>query len=211
MNTKKSIAWHHSDQNQHRQISRSCILDDSRIFQSFPADLMKDLTSQPLTVNAHKWSLSVEVRLLVNILMWNLLGLAAPGRWTRAGICFNWTPHMETAGLCRLQTFNAVNLLSDFYKVVSTNTDGKVEFVSTMEGSHTLWAQIYLFILTLKGAALMMGSFFPVLRQRTTTPSTALSGIRRRRPTCGHVPTSHTLGPQSGLASTQRPSSSMKV
>lgn len=67
--------------------------NDSRIFQSFPADLMKDLTSQPLTVNAHKWSLSVE-------------------------------------------TFNAVNLLSDFYKVVSTNTDGKVEFVSTMEAYH---------------------------------------------------------------------------
>lgn len=108
-----------------------------------------------------------------------------------------------------LQAFNTVKLLNAFYKVVSTNTDGNVEFVSTMEGSHTLWAQIYQW--TLKGAALMMGSFFPLLCQRTTIPSTAPSGIRRRRPTCGHVLTSHTLRPQSGQAITQQLSSSMKV
>ncbi|XP_075872204.1 gamma-glutamyl hydrolase [Nelusetta ayraudi] len=64
--------------------------NDSRIFRSFPADLMKALTSQPLTVNAHKWSLALE-------------------------------------------TFNADDRLKDFFKVVSTNTDGEVEFVSTME------------------------------------------------------------------------------
>lgn len=64
--------------------------NDSRIFQSFPADLMKDLTSQPLLVHAHKWSMAME-------------------------------------------TFKTEERLNTFYKVVSTNTDGNVEFVSTME------------------------------------------------------------------------------
>lgn len=41
---------------------------------------MKALTSQPLTVNAHKWSLALEVRSLVKVLVWNPLGLPAPAR-----------------------------------------------------------------------------------------------------------------------------------
>uniref|UniRef100_A0A1A8IBE4 folate gamma-glutamyl hydrolase n=3 Tax=Nothobranchius kuhntae TaxID=321403 RepID=A0A1A8IBE4_NOTKU len=62
----------------------------SRIFQAFPAELMADLSSEPLTVNSHNWSLAV-------------------------------------------LTHNKNDELRKFYKVVSTNTDGNVEFVSTME------------------------------------------------------------------------------
>lgn len=50
-----------------------------------------------------------------------------------------------------------------------------------------------------------------LLRQRTTTRSTALSGIRRRRPSFGRGPTSLTLCLQSWAASTPQLSLSMKV
>lgn len=63
---------------------------ESRLFKGFPDDLMKDLASQPLTENSHKWSLAVK-------------------------------------------TYNTNEKLKKFYKVLSTNTDGKTEFVSTME------------------------------------------------------------------------------
>uniref|UniRef100_A0A3Q3G0E8 folate gamma-glutamyl hydrolase n=1 Tax=Labrus bergylta TaxID=56723 RepID=A0A3Q3G0E8_9LABR len=61
---------------------------DSRLFKGFPAELMKDLASEPLTANVHKWSIS---------------------------------------------THETNEELNNFYKVLSTNTDGRVEFVSTME------------------------------------------------------------------------------
>ncbi|XP_042366323.1 gamma-glutamyl hydrolase [Plectropomus leopardus] len=63
---------------------------NSRMFQDFPADLMEDLASEPLTANAHKWSVTV-------------------------------------------QTQNTNEELRNFYKVLSTNTDGETEFVSTVE------------------------------------------------------------------------------
>ncbi|KAM6971634.1 gamma-glutamyl hydrolase [Tautogolabrus adspersus] len=63
---------------------------DSRMFKGFPAELMKDLTSEPLTANAHKWSIAVS-------------------------------------------THETNEELRNFYKVLSTNTDGRIEFVSTME------------------------------------------------------------------------------
>ncbi|XP_029001713.1 gamma-glutamyl hydrolase isoform X2 [Betta splendens] len=62
----------------------------SRMFKEFPAELMKDLASDPLTENSHKWSLS-------------------------------------------LLTYNTNEELKTFYKVLSTNTDGQTEFVSTVE------------------------------------------------------------------------------
>ncbi|XP_019122532.2 gamma-glutamyl hydrolase [Larimichthys crocea] len=62
----------------------------SRMFKGFPAELMKDLSSQPLTENSHKWSLAV-------------------------------------------LTYNTNEELKKFYKVLSTNTDGDTEFVSTVE------------------------------------------------------------------------------
>uniref|UniRef100_A0A3Q3G2L3 folate gamma-glutamyl hydrolase n=1 Tax=Labrus bergylta TaxID=56723 RepID=A0A3Q3G2L3_9LABR len=62
--------------------------NDSRLFKGFPAELMKDLASEPLTANVHKWSIS---------------------------------------------THETNEELNNFYKVLSTNTDGRVEFVSTME------------------------------------------------------------------------------
>lgn len=31
------------------------------MFKDFPAELMKDLASEPLTANAHRWSLAVSV------------------------------------------------------------------------------------------------------------------------------------------------------
>ncbi|KAE8279683.1 Gamma-glutamyl hydrolase [Larimichthys crocea] len=62
----------------------------SRIFKGFPAELMEDLASEPLTDNSHKWSVS-------------------------------------------MLTYNTTEELKNFYKVLSTNTDGDTEFVSTME------------------------------------------------------------------------------
>ncbi|KAM9332179.1 gamma-glutamyl hydrolase-like [Pholidichthys leucotaenia] len=62
----------------------------SRLFRDFPAKLMEDLASQPLTENSHKWSLA-------------------------------------------MLTYNTTEELRNFYKVLSTNTDGNIEFVSTME------------------------------------------------------------------------------
>lgn len=62
----------------------------SRMFKDFPAELMEDLASEPLTENSHKWSVS-------------------------------------------MSTYNETEELRNFYKVLSTNTDGKVEFVSTVE------------------------------------------------------------------------------
>ncbi|XP_070708855.1 gamma-glutamyl hydrolase [Pempheris klunzingeri] len=63
---------------------------DSRMFKAFPADLMEDLASKPLTENSHRWSLA-------------------------------------------LLTYNTNEELKKFYKVLSTNTDGNIEFVSTVE------------------------------------------------------------------------------
>ncbi|XP_028288628.1 gamma-glutamyl hydrolase [Parambassis ranga] len=63
---------------------------DSRMFQGFPAELMEDLASEPLTENSHKWSLAT-------------------------------------------LTYNTNAELKKFYKVLSTNTDGQIEFVSTVE------------------------------------------------------------------------------
>lgn len=34
----------------------------SRMFEGFPAELMEDLASEPLTANVHKWSVSLSVR-----------------------------------------------------------------------------------------------------------------------------------------------------
>ncbi|XP_054863098.1 gamma-glutamyl hydrolase isoform X2 [Amphiprion ocellaris] len=63
---------------------------DSRMFKGFPAELMKDLASEPLTENSHQWSLAT-------------------------------------------LTYNTSEELQKFYKVLSTNTDGQTEFVSTVE------------------------------------------------------------------------------
>uniref|UniRef100_A0A452UEK5 folate gamma-glutamyl hydrolase n=1 Tax=Ursus maritimus TaxID=29073 RepID=A0A452UEK5_URSMA len=63
----------------------------SRMFQNFPAVLLKSLSTEPLTANFHKWSLSV----------------------------MNFTMNEE---------------LKKFFNVLTTNTDGKTEFISTMEG-----------------------------------------------------------------------------
>ncbi|KAM8731594.1 gamma-glutamyl hydrolase [Acanthopagrus schlegelii] len=64
--------------------------NSSKMFQEFPAELMGDLASEPLTENSHKWSVTTS-------------------------------------------TFNSTEELKAFYKVLTTNTDGQVEFVSTME------------------------------------------------------------------------------
>ncbi|XP_017269574.1 gamma-glutamyl hydrolase [Kryptolebias marmoratus] len=63
---------------------------DSRIFKTFPTELMAALSSEPLTENSHQWSLGID-------------------------------------------TYNTNEELRKFYKVLSTNTDGNTEFVSTVE------------------------------------------------------------------------------
>lgn len=65
-------------------------IKDSRMFKGFPAELMKDLASEPLTENSHQWSLA-------------------------------------------LSTYNTNEELKMFYRALSTNTDGRIEFVSTVE------------------------------------------------------------------------------
>lgn len=63
----------------------------SRMFQNFPADLLKSLSTEPLTANFHKWSLS-------------------------------------------MKNFTTNEKLKMFFNVLTTNTDGTTEFISTMEG-----------------------------------------------------------------------------
>uniref|UniRef100_A0A4W4DVG0 folate gamma-glutamyl hydrolase n=2 Tax=Electrophorus electricus TaxID=8005 RepID=A0A4W4DVG0_ELEEL len=65
-------------------------LKQSRMFEDFPDDLMTSLTTEPLTENSHKWSLTTK-------------------------------------------RFNGNEKLRKFYRILSTNTDGQTEFVSTME------------------------------------------------------------------------------
>ncbi|XP_060925999.1 gamma-glutamyl hydrolase-like [Limanda limanda] len=62
----------------------------SRLFRSFPKDVLRSLTEENITANFHKWSLSTK-------------------------------------------NFSANPTLKKFYKVLSTNHDGKQEFISTME------------------------------------------------------------------------------
>ncbi|XP_031439903.1 gamma-glutamyl hydrolase-like [Clupea harengus] len=63
---------------------------ESRLFKDFPPELMTSLATENITVNFHKWSISME----------------------------NFTKSEE---------------LKKFYKILSTNTDGNIEFISTME------------------------------------------------------------------------------
>lgn len=62
----------------------------SRLFRSFPKDLLQSLADENITPNFHSWSLSMQ----------------------------NYTRNSK---------------LKRFYKVLSTNNDGKKEFISTME------------------------------------------------------------------------------
>ncbi|XP_028303924.1 gamma-glutamyl hydrolase [Gouania willdenowi] len=65
----------------------------SRLFQSFPKDVLDSLENENITANFHKWSLSVQ----------------------------NYSQSPE---------------LLKFYKVLTTNWDGPLEFISTMEAHH---------------------------------------------------------------------------
>ncbi|XP_030274407.1 gamma-glutamyl hydrolase [Sparus aurata] len=62
----------------------------SRLFRSFPKDLLQSLAEENITGNFHSWSLS-------------------------------------------LRNYSQSYKLKSFYKVLSTNNDGKTEFISTME------------------------------------------------------------------------------
>ncbi|MGH0164874.1 UNVERIFIED_CONTAM: hypothetical protein FKN15_071342 [Acipenser sinensis] len=64
---------------------------ESRLFKTFPKDLLQALSTENITANYHDWSLS-------------------------------------------LQNYTNNNKLQSFYKILSTNTDGHTEFISTMEG-----------------------------------------------------------------------------
>ncbi|XP_048122096.1 gamma-glutamyl hydrolase-like isoform X1 [Alosa alosa] len=63
---------------------------ESKLFKDFPPEVMTALATENITVNFHKWSISME----------------------------NFTKSEE---------------LRNFYKILSTNTDGNIEFISTME------------------------------------------------------------------------------
>lgn len=64
----------------------------SRLFKSFPVDLLQSLSEENITSNFHSWSLS-------------------------------------------LQNYSRNAKLKMFYKILSTNTDGKIDFISTMEAN----------------------------------------------------------------------------
>uniref|UniRef100_A0A665T8A1 folate gamma-glutamyl hydrolase n=1 Tax=Echeneis naucrates TaxID=173247 RepID=A0A665T8A1_ECHNA len=64
----------------------------SRLFQSFPKDLLQSLSEENITSNFHLWSLSV-------------------------------------------QNYSRSAKLKRFYKILSTNNNGKLEFISTMEAT----------------------------------------------------------------------------
>ncbi|KAI4827167.1 hypothetical protein KUCAC02_030585 [Chaenocephalus aceratus] len=86
----------------------------SRLFRSFPKDLLQSLAVENITGNFHKWSLS-------------------------------------------LQNYSRNAKLKRFYKVLSTNNDGKKEFISTME------AQRYPFYALLISEAMKNQHHFPSL------------------------------------------------
>ncbi|XP_036387761.1 zgc:171566 [Megalops cyprinoides] len=65
-------------------------VQNSRMFRSFPKDLLQSLAEENITSNFHSWSITLQ----------------------------NFTRNVK---------------LKRFYKVLSTNTDGKKEFISTME------------------------------------------------------------------------------
>ncbi|XP_076027115.1 gamma-glutamyl hydrolase [Genypterus blacodes] len=64
----------------------------SRLFRSFPKDLLQSLAQENITANFHSWSLSI-------------------------------------------QNYSRNAKLKRFYKILSTNTDGKRDFISTMEAN----------------------------------------------------------------------------
>ncbi|KAM9408368.1 gamma-glutamyl hydrolase-like [Pholidichthys leucotaenia] len=71
-------------------LSFTSAAQSSRLFRTFPKDLLQVLSEENITANFHSWSLS-------------------------------------------LQNFSRNAKLKRFYKILSTNTDGKKEFISTME------------------------------------------------------------------------------
>lgn len=89
---------------------------ESKMFKDFPADLVKDLASEPLTANSHRWSLATSVR--------GFRSQEAKGK-RRPNNCV-FPP-------C-FQAYYSNAALKSFYRVLSTNSDGTLEFVSTMEG-----------------------------------------------------------------------------
>lgn len=90
---------------------------ESRMFRDLPADLLKELASEPLTANAHKWSLATSVR------RFSLVSHSAESERSR-----------NVDILLFFQAYESNAELKNFYKVLSTNSDGTLEFVSTIEG-----------------------------------------------------------------------------
>lgn len=90
---------------------------ESRMFGDLPADLLKELASEPLTANSHKWSLATSVR------RFTFVSRSAESK--RSG-------NVDIQLFFQAYESNAE--LKKFYKVLSTNSDGTLEFVSTIEG-----------------------------------------------------------------------------
>lgn len=144
---------------------------ESRMFKDLPADLMSDLASESLTANAHLWSLAMSVcsfnfSCYVRLHVQHLSTTFLPD-------CFHVFNQMHPyfALFCNIlkvkrsqirrkfriivfflrlfQSYNSNLELKKFYKVLSTNSDGSLEFVSTIEGGSTrtrhccwLWARV---------------------------------------------------------------------
>lgn len=89
------------------------------MFKGFPADLTAALATEPLTANSHRWSLATSVR---------CFSVELPLK-ARLG--------PQSCAVCLRQAFDSNLKLKKFYKVLSTNSDGSLEFVSTIEGKST--------------------------------------------------------------------------
>lgn len=102
---------------------------DSRLFRNLPHDVLHAFATEPLTANFHKWSLSMEV-----------FDPCIPDKrvsFVKTGnkCANNASSPPPPTPLCSLsQNFTKNENLRNFYNVLSTNTDGEVEFISTMEG-----------------------------------------------------------------------------
>lgn len=105
-----------------------------------------------------------------------------------------------THHFCLFQTYNTDEDLKSFYKVLSTNTDGNTEFVSTVEGDWSSLSDV------VQQDSCHDDCCFLTSVQLTVTPFMERSGIQRKMPLSGPDLTFLTLHRQSGRPST-RPTS----
>lgn len=90
------------------------------MFADFPAQLLQEMASEPVTSNFHYWSLSVQVI-----------------EYMFKRVIKNTTEPLNVDlkyFFFHLQNFSSNEILRHYFMILTTNVHGNVEFVSTMEG-----------------------------------------------------------------------------